>query len=174
MQGTKKLKMFTTHYQRLYHHITQNTRTWIWEILTHRLAEKQGALIGDYGIGIKNERGAHISKFAEEKQLAVLNTFFKLPIGCLYTWKSSRDSPENTVRNQIDYILINKRFRNSSTVAKTYPSADINSDHILLVTNFKLKMKKIKRKHQRKLGSKKNNATVRNWDQRKIKGWMEK
>lgn len=50
------------------------------------------------------------------------------------------DAPGHVVRNQIDYILINKRFTNTITSVKTYPEAYIKSDHNHLITmNLKLK-----------------------------------
>ena len=54
-----------------------------------------------------------------------MNTFFELPVRQKYTWKS----PGDVTRNQIDYILIRNRFRNSIKKCKTYSGADINSDH---------------------------------------------
>ena len=39
-------------------------------------------------------------------------------------------------RYQIDYILIKNRFRNSVKCAKTYPGADIFSDHNLVAAKI--------------------------------------
>ena len=47
-------------------------------------------------------------------------------------------------RNQIDYILIRNRFRNSIKRCKTYPGADINSDHNPVVANVGIKLKSCK------------------------------
>lgn len=62
-----------------------------------------------------------------------MNTQFRLPLED-YTWKTTADSPEITIRNQIDYILINIRFklRNAITSVKTCPGADIRFDHNLV------------------------------------------
>ncbi|GFO47314.1 endothelin-converting enzyme 1 [Plakobranchus ocellatus] len=54
------------------------------------------------------------------------------------TWKS----PGDETRNQIDYRMISKRYRNALLLAKTYPSADCYSDHVPMVGKFKLKLKK--------------------------------
>uniref|UniRef100_A0A8D8W5N2 Craniofacial development protein 2 n=2 Tax=Cacopsylla melanoneura TaxID=428564 RepID=A0A8D8W5N2_9HEMI len=102
--------------------------------------------IGSHGLGERNDRGDLLETFAESKELVVLNTFFKQPVRKLYTWKSPLDKPGRIVRNQIDYILVNKRFRNSFKSVKTYPGADLESDHVPLVGDFRVKMKKIKRK----------------------------
>ena len=45
--------------------------------------------------------------------------------------------------NQIDYILCRKRWRRSIQSAKTRPRADCGSDHELLITRFRLKLKKV-------------------------------
>ena len=42
-----------------------------------------------------------------------------------------------------DYILCSQRWRSSIQSAKTRPGADCGSDHELLVTKFRLKLKKV-------------------------------
>ena len=61
----------------------------------------------------------------------------------LYTWTS----PGDRVRNQIDYILIGKRWRTTILVTKTRPSADCGSDHQLLVAKPKIKLRQKKRRN---------------------------
>ena len=65
-----------------------------------------------------------------------MNKFFKHRRRQLFTWKS----PGDAYRNQIDYLMINERYKNSIKNAYTYPGADVNSDHILLVLKLKLKI----------------------------------
>ena len=43
----------------------------------------------------------------------------------------------------IDYILCSQRWRRSIQSAKTRPEADCCSDHELLITKFRLKLKKV-------------------------------
>ena len=38
-------------------------------------------------------------------------------------------------RTHIDYVTINKRFRNRVTKARTLPGADCNSDHVPVVVD---------------------------------------
>lgn len=104
---------------------------------------REGEGVGPHGLGTRNERGDRLRVFAEEQELIILNTFFKLHPRRLYTWKAPADGPERIVRNQIDYILINKRFRNSCLAVKAYPGADIGSDHNPLMGKFRLKLKRI-------------------------------
>ena len=42
-----------------------------------------------------------------------------------------------------DYILCNQRWRSSIQSAKTRPGADYGSDHELLITKFRLRLKKV-------------------------------
>lgn len=81
---------------------------------------RRSDIVSDYGLGESNERGGRLFEFCQGMEdqylviLVVTNTWFKVPKRRLYTWKSPVDkanSPE-PVRNQIDYILINKLFRN--------------------------------------------------------------
>ena len=69
------------------------------------------------------------------------NTFFQKQNRRLYTWKS----PGDIRRNQIDYIMCNKRYKNGIKDVQTYPGADINSDHCLLVAKTKFKLKNVKK-----------------------------
>ena len=46
-------------------------------------------------------------------------------------------------KNQIDYILCSQRWRSSIQSAKTRLGADCGSDHELLITKFRLKLKKV-------------------------------
>ena len=56
----------------------------------------------------------------------IMNTWFQHHQRHLYTWKS----PGDCVRNQIDYITINRRFLHSIYQVKGYPGADCGSDHV--------------------------------------------
>ena len=57
----------------------------------------------------------------------------------LYTWTS----PDGQHRNQIDYILCSQRWRSSIQSTRTRPGADCGSDHELLITKFRLTLKKV-------------------------------
>ncbi|KAL1446308.1 hypothetical protein WDU94_012325 [Cyamophila willieti] len=109
-------------------------------------SEQKTELIGSHGLGERNDRGDMLERFMEQYSLVALNTQFKQHPRRLYTWKSPKDKPEKVIRNQIDFILINKRFRNSCTNMRTYPGADMKSDHVPVIGNFKIVLKNIKRK----------------------------
>ena len=46
-------------------------------------------------------------------------------------------------QNQIDYTLFRQRWRSSILSAKIRPGADCSSDHELLISKFRLKLKKV-------------------------------
>ena len=61
--------------------------------------------IGKCGLGERNERGDQLVEFCSRNDLQIMNIFFKLHARRLYTW----GSPDQTTRNQIDYIICKTR-----------------------------------------------------------------
>ena len=55
----------------------------------------------------------------------------------LYTWTST----DGNTKNQIDCILIEKRWTTTMQDITTKPNADCDTDHELLVATLKLKLK---------------------------------
>ena len=112
--------------------------------------------------------------------MLITNTTFKLPKRRLYTWKSPADNSKNIVRNQIDYLLIRRRFRNAVKSVKTYPGADVSSDHNPVVANIKIKLKKVQRKKKtnaldtNELKNEKKKAVLKNQIQDKLKNILTK
>ena len=102
---------------------------------------RSGEVVGNYGLGQRNERGDRWVEWCESWEQIIMNTFFRHHPRHLYTWKS----PGDRVRNQIDYITVNRRFRNSIRQVKTSPGADcgVGCDHTPLVAHIKLKLNKI-------------------------------
>lgn len=100
-------------------------------------------IVGNYGLGVRNDRGDLLLQFCQEENLMIANTWFQLPDRRLYTWKAPGDYNNNVIRNQIDYILLDKRYRNGIKGVKTYPGADIGSDHNPVTGKLEIKLKKI-------------------------------
>ena len=92
---------------------------------------------GRFGLGERNERGDQLVEFCSRNDFQIMNTFFKLHARRLYTWRS----PDQTTRNQIDYIICKTRWRNSVRRVTTLPGADCGTDHNLLIAYVKIKLK---------------------------------
>ena len=71
------------------------------------------------------------------------------------TWRS----PDHVTENQIDHICINQRFRRSCKDVRVIRGADVASDHHLVVTQIRLRLKKLK--NQRRDQNKSNIGLVR-------------
>ena len=91
---------------------------------------------GVYGLGEGNERGERLIEFCSVNELMITNTLFEQHPGI---------SPDNSMRNQIDYIMVGKRWRSSIIKVRTYPGADCYSDHQLSAMSIKLRVQRIKR-----------------------------
>jgi len=99
--------------------------------------------IGLYGLGETNEASEQLEEFCLEHEMALANTMFKQHPRRLYTWTS----PDGNTRNQIDYISIAQRWKTSLMNCRTYPGADCNTDHQLLVVTVKVRLAKRQRQH---------------------------
>ena len=97
--------------------------------------------IGRHGVGTRNEAGDRMHEFCAANDLVAVNTFFEQPPRRLYTWTS----PDGQHRNQIDYIMIKARWKSSFLSVKTRPGADCGTDHELLIADFKMRLKRIRR-----------------------------
>ena len=95
--------------------------------------------VGRFGIGETNDRGLRLLEFAKSHKLTIANTLYPHKKSRTTTWHS----PNGKVHNQIDFILTPQRFKSSINKAntRTYPGADIGSDHDLVMTTIKLKLK---------------------------------
>ena len=90
-------------------------------------------------LGVGNEPGQRLIEFCQEKTLVIANILFQKHKRRLYTWTS----PDGQHRNQIDDILCSQRWRCSIQSTKTRPGANCGSDHEVLITKFRLKLKKV-------------------------------
>ena len=90
-----------------------------------------------------NERGLRLLEFATFNDLVLANTFGHHKASRRWTWHS----PNGQHHNQIDYILVRKRFRKRVNIARTrsFPGANTGSYHDLLMMTFRLRLKKKKK-----------------------------
>ncbi|KAI5742924.1 hypothetical protein M8J77_012730 [Diaphorina citri] len=105
--------------------------------------ERVHNVVGPYGLGNINSAGEDLVNFCEENNLFVSNTWFDQKQSARHTWIS----PNGIYKNQIDYICVSNRFRNSITNAKARPGADCGSDHNPVVITMRIKLKKLAKKN---------------------------
>lgn len=92
--------------------------------------------LGKYGLGERNDRGSRMIQFAIDWKLSIANTMFKQHSRRLSTWTS----PNRMHKNQIDYIMVQERWRSSCRNVTVKPGAECGSDHKLLVLKFKISL----------------------------------
>ncbi len=78
---------------------------------------------------------------ASYNDLFLTNTFGPHKPSRRWTWHS----PNGKTHNQIDHIMVKKSFRSSVNINRTrsFPGADVGSDHKLLMMTFRLRLKRI-------------------------------
>ena len=88
-----------------------------------------------------NYQGLRLLEFATNNTLGLVNTYGPHKASRGWTWHS----PNGQHHNQIDYNLLKQRFRSGINTAKTgsFPGADTGSDRDLVMTNLRLRLKKI-------------------------------
>ena len=98
-----------------------------------------GRTSGKYCNSTTNERGYRLLEFAKTNDLIVANTFGPHKKSRIQTWHS----PGGLYHNQIDYILVSKRFTTIVNINKTlsFPGSDIGSDHDMVMMTFCLRLK---------------------------------
>ena len=94
---------------------------------------------GKFGLGVQNEAWQIFMEFCQENTVVIANTLFQQHQRRLYTWTLL----DGQYWNQSDYIICSLRWRSSIQSAKTRPGADCGSDHELLITKFRWKLKKL-------------------------------
>ena len=99
--------------------------------------------VGQFGVGDTNDRGIRLLEFARSHKLTIANTLYPHKMSRRTTWHS----PNGEIHNQIDYILTPCRFKSSINKAQTrsFPGADVGSDHDLVLTSIRLKLKSKKK-----------------------------
>ena len=90
-----------------------------------------------------NERGTRLLEFASSNDLCIANTFGSHKDSRRWTWHH----PDSEHHSQIDYILVKRRHKSDINVSQTrsFPGADIGSDHDLVMMSFKMRLKRMKK-----------------------------
>ena len=98
--------------------------------------------MGPHGLGTRNDRGNRLVEFATKHNVFITNTWFEQKRSTRHTWTS----PDDNTKSQIDDILASQRYRSTTLNSKVYTGADCSSDHNLVVTRLRIRMKNIKKK----------------------------
>ena len=85
-----------------------------------------------------NRNGQHLTDFMIENRLTCLNTNYQKREGKLWTYTHVNNSKE-----QIDYVLINKKWKNSAIIYEAYSSFEgVSSDHRIVTAKIRLSLRK--------------------------------
>lgn len=100
------------------------------------VGEETMNVVGKFGLGKHNKRCQRLVEFCICHDLIITNTMFDQPKRRRYTWTAER--------YQLDYILVRNRYRNEMKNSKSFPVADVESDHIPIIMTSQLYMKKLR------------------------------
>jgi hypothetical protein len=81
---------------------------------------------------ISNNNGVRVVNFATSKNLVVKSTIFPHCSTHKYAWTS----PDGKTHNQIDHILIHRRWHSSILDVRSFRGADCDSDQRLAVSKW--------------------------------------
>ena len=85
-----------------------------------------------------NRNGQHLTDFMIENRLACLNTNYQKRGGKLWTYTYA-----NNTKAQIDYVLINKKWKNSALNCEAYSSFEgVSTDHRIVTAKIRLSLRK--------------------------------
>jgi len=80
-----------------------------------------------------NDKGVRLVKFATSKNLVVKSTMFPYRNIHKYTWTP----PDGKTHNQIDHVLIDRRWHSSIPDVRNFRGADCDTDHYLVIANVR-------------------------------------
>ena len=85
-----------------------------------------------------NRNGQHLTDFMIKNRLACLNTNYQKREGKLWTYTYA-----NNTKAQIDYVLINKKWKNSAMNCEAYSSFEgVSTDHRIVTAKIRLSLRK--------------------------------
>ena len=94
--------------------------------------------MGTHGLGQMNENGERFADLCALNQLVIGGSIFPHKRIHKATWRS----PDHVTENQIDHICISRKFRRSWRDVRVMRGADVSSDHHLLLTTIRLRLKR--------------------------------
>lgn len=116
-------------------------------------------IMGKNGCGEMNENGERLADICGLNDLVIGGTIFEHKEIHKLTWIS----PDGNVKNQIDHVLINGRWKHSLHSVTVKRGADVGSNHHHLLVTVKLQLRRNSIKMEEK-GRRYNTARLRNPD----------
>ena len=95
-------------------------------------------IMATQGLGVMNENDERFADLCALNQLVIGGSIFPHKRIHKATWRS----PDHITGNQIDHICISRKFRRSWRDVRVMRGADVSSDHHLLETTVKLRLKR--------------------------------
>ena len=95
-------------------------------------------IMGTHGLGQMNENGERFADLCALNQLVIGGSIFPHKRIHKVTWRS----PDHVTENQIDHICISQKFRRSWRDVRAMRGADVSTDHHLLITAVRLRLKR--------------------------------
>ena len=96
-------------------------------------------ILEKYGEQIRNDNARRMLDMCQVNNMIVANTFYEHKDMHTYT----REEPSRGERSMIDYMLIERENRTSVMDVRVKRSAEISSDHYLLVTKIRDRISKV-------------------------------
>ena len=102
-------------------------------------------IMGTHGLGEINDNGDRFTEFCALNDLVIGGSIFPHKETHKATWVSH----DKRTENQIDHITIDKKFRRSMLDVRVKRGADAASDHHMVITKLRLKLKAANKFEQR-------------------------
>ncbi|KAK3783096.1 hypothetical protein RRG08_059971 [Elysia crispata] len=99
--------------------------------------------MGKFGCGSINNNGERLVEFCASNDLVIGGTLFNHPAIHRLTWYS----PNGWDKNQIYHIAINGIWRGSLLDVRVKRGSDVGSDHLLVIANIRLKLRRTDQRH---------------------------
>ena len=135
------------------------------------MVEVWGKIIGKHGIQEnENDYGTRLLELCCNNNLCITNTQFIQKSCRKLTWIS----PDGKTENLIDYIITREEWLSSVKKTRVYRSAEIDSDHHLVVSEIKIKLNRRRLTKTKRYDTEKLNQTqIQNSFQIKIQNRFE-
>ncbi|XP_078603943.1 uncharacterized protein LOC144877771 [Branchiostoma floridae x Branchiostoma japonicum] len=102
-------------------------------------------VMGKHGVGTMNHNGELFVDFCSVNDMVIGGTLFPHKESHKVTWRS----PDGSWENQIDHIAISRRWRGTLQDCRIKRSADVGSDHHLLLATCRIRLAACRKKIQK-------------------------